>query len=279
MTRRTGLSPERQERYARTGYLFPFTVLTAAELAAYRSDYERLEPHLGDPPASPLHAQCHMHFRWAFELATRPSVLDLVEDLIGHDILVHTTTLFRKRPRDPAFVSWHQDDFYWGLDAPSLVSAWVALSDSTTENGCMRVLPGTHRRRLPHEERPNRDNMLRAGLQLSGEVDESEAVDFVLEAGQASLHHAQLVHGSRGNRSDRERIGFAIRYVSPAVHQQRPHHAVVLARGKDEHGNYELLERPPSPDFEQALAAHLAFWESRPARPADRPPAALAPEA
>jgi non-heme Fe2+,alpha-ketoglutarate-dependent halogenase len=132
------------------------------------------------------------------------------------------------------------------------------------------VIPGTHREGLDHEARPHRDNLLPTGLTLTTEIDESEAVDFVLAPGQASLHHADLVHGSNGNRSGGKRIGFAIRYVSPAVTQERPHHAVVLARGEDAHGHYELLDEEPSGDFETALAAHQAFW-LRIAESGDRP--------
>jgi non-heme Fe2+,alpha-ketoglutarate-dependent halogenase len=224
---------------------------------------------------TPRHAQLHLHFRWAFDLATRPAVLDAVEDIVGPDILVHSTTMFCKQSHDPGYVSWHQDAHNWRLDEPRLVSAWIALSESTPENGCLRVIPGSHRGRLEHEERPSEDNMLATGLTVADEVDESAAVDFVLDPGEMSLHHADLVHGSRGNRSDGKRIGFAIRYVSPAVSQERPHHAVVLARGEDVHGHYELLEREPSADFEESLAAHDAFWR-RIAERGDRPELARA---
>ena len=108
----------------------------------------------------------------------------------------------------------------------------------------MRVIPGSHRMRLEHEARPSEDNMLTTGLPVADAVDETTAVDFVLDPGQMSLHHADLVHGSGGNCSDVQRIGFAIRYVSPSVSQERPQR-VVLVRGEDSHGHYELLDREP----------------------------------
>jgi hypothetical protein len=270
------LSSDQHSQYERDGFLFPFAVLDPGEVAAFRGSYEELEPHLGNRPPRLPTAQCHLHFRWAYDLATHPAVLDVVEDLIGPDILVHSTNLFCKLPHDPAFVSWHQDAHRWGLDAPRLVTAWVALSDSTTENGCMRVIPGTHPERLAHEAPPPPHSMLRTTGVRPSDVDESHAVYFVLAPGQMSLHHADLVHGSGPNRSETKRIGFAIRYVSPAVKQQSWHHAVILARGRDAYGHYERLGRPPSSDFEQALAAHAAFWEQLVAR-ADRPELAQAP--
>jgi ectoine hydroxylase-related dioxygenase (phytanoyl-CoA dioxygenase family) len=256
----TALSPQKCREYERDGYLFPFAVLDAAEVAFYRSQYDRLAP-LVDRHRGREHGQTHLHFPWALELATHPAVLDLVEGVIGPDILVHTSTMFWKDPHDPAFVSWHQDAHYLGLDTPSMVTAWVALSDSTVDNGCMRVIPGTHHAHLPHATVPSGRNLVTSGLQYQGEIDESTAVDFALEAGQASLHHADLLHGSRPNRSDGPRVGFVVRYVSSAVRQERAHHAVVLARGRDRAGHYELLDQLPAADFDGALTAHLAFWE------------------
>ncbi|HEX6117104.1 MAG TPA: phytanoyl-CoA dioxygenase family protein [Solirubrobacterales bacterium] len=272
----TTLTAEQQERYERDGYLSPLDVLGAAEVARFRGEFERLEPRLG-PATTPRHAQTHLHFRWAYELATHPALLDAVEGVIGPDILVHTTSLFCKQPRDPAFVSWHQDAHNWRLDEPRLLTAWIALTVSDEENGCLRVVPGSHLTRLDHEARPHKDNMLATGLTVSAQVDEDDVVGFVLAPGQASFHHADLVHGSNGNRSDGKRIGFAVRFVSPSVTQERPHHAVVLARGEDAYGNYELLTEPPSDDLERSLAAHDAFWR-RIGERGDRPELALAPE-
>ncbi len=256
------LTADEQLRYERDGFLFPFRVLTGGEVAGYRSHYERLAPLLGGPAPAPQAGGAHLHFPWAYELVTEPAILDHVEDLIGPDILVHSATLFHKPARDSAFVSWHQDAHNWRLDEPRLVSAWVALSPSTAENGCMRAIPQSHRERLDHEARPHRDNMLAVtGLTVADGVDESLAVDFVLAPGEMSLHHADVVHGSNPNPSDIPRCGFAIRYASPEVSQEQQHHPVVLARGRDDYGNYELAEPPTNDDFDAAFAAHTAFWK------------------
>ncbi len=260
----SALSPSQRQRYAREGFLFPVQALEPREVGSYRSAYESLAPALDAAGLAPPYAQCHLHFPWAYELATHPVILDAVECVIGSDILVHSTTVFSKQPRDPGFISWHQDAYNWRLDQPRLVSAWVALTDSEPDNGCMRALPGTHAKRLEHEVRPHPDNMLRlTGLHVKLGFDEDDAVDFVLEPGQMSLHHADVVHGSNPNSSDRPRIGFAIRYVAADVQQDSPHHEVVLARGKDAYGHYELLDEPPSSDFDAGIAAHAGFWSRR----------------
>jgi ectoine hydroxylase-related dioxygenase (phytanoyl-CoA dioxygenase family) len=254
------LSPEECQQYERNGFAFPFTVLEPTEVAMYKQAFDQLEPRLVATGAR-AHGQCHLHFRWAYELVTHPSILDVIEKLIGPDILVHSTTIFAKQPRKPGFVSWHQDAYHWHLDEPRLVSAWVALTPSTSENGCLRVVPGSHKRRLPHAIIQRPDNMLKsAGLHVELEINEAEVVDFVLQPGQMSLHHANVVHGSNPNNSDGWRIGFAIRYVASDVRQSTPHHEVVLARGRDIYGHYKRIEQPPSTDIDSGVAAHAAFW-------------------
>jgi ectoine hydroxylase-related dioxygenase (phytanoyl-CoA dioxygenase family) len=183
----------------------------------------------------------------------------VVESLLGPDLIVHSTSAFAKRPHSPEFVSWHQDGYNWGLDVPRLASAWVALTESTPENGCLRIIPGSHRRsRIEHVTWRHKHNMLGTGLHVADGIDEARAVDVRLEAGTMSLHHVDIVHGSGPNRSDIPRIGFAIRYTTPEVSQQRPHHDVVLARGTDRRGHFALRRTPPDGSLEEGLAAQAA---------------------
>lgn len=245
-------------RYAQAGVLFPIRVLTTAERERFRREVDELESLLGGSAPPTMFGQCHLNFRWAYDLSTHPLVLDAVERVIGPDILVHSTTLFSKHPGGK-FVSWHQDSHYWELSEPRLVSAWIALSDSTIENGCMRVQPGTHLSRLDHTEVPDENNMLGNGSTITVAFDEARAVDILLRAGEMSFHHASVVHGSNPNRSSGPRVGFAVRYVAPDVRQRRGHHAVVLARGRDRHRHYVHLEEPPPHSVRDGLPIHIAF--------------------
>ena len=123
--------------------------------------------------------------------------------MIGPDILCWSTGFFTKNARDPSYVSWHQDSTYWGLEPPDIVTAWVALSDSTLANGAMRVIPGTHLMdQLAHHDTFAPDNLLSRGQEIAVEVDEREAVALELRAGEMSLHHVRLIHGSDPNPSD-----------------------------------------------------------------------------
>jgi ectoine hydroxylase-related dioxygenase (phytanoyl-CoA dioxygenase family) len=245
--------------YKRDGVLFPLAVLTDEEVARFRGNLEELEDFLVTPNSLQFR-QLPLFFRWAYDLAAHPAVLDEVEQIIGPDILVHSSTMFTKNPGDGTYVSWHQDGHYWQLSESHLTSAWIALTDSNNENGCMRVVPGSNRNgRLPHGETSiSERNLLNSGLEVAIEVDEREARDVVLRAGEMSLHHVDMIHGSNPNRSNARRIGFAVRYAAPGITQVIPHHEVILARGVDRHGHFRLLENPPDLCLADAVAAQAA---------------------
>lgn len=154
-------------------------------------------------------------------------------------------------------MSWHQDSTYWGLSPPDVVSAWVAVTPSNDENGCMRVVPGSHERdQLPHADTFAADNMLSRGQEISVEVDERQAVSVVLQPGEMSLHHVRMIHGSNANTGSVPRIGFTVRYLPTHVRQvSGARDSATLVRGVDEHGHFEL-EPTPQADFDAAAVAY-----------------------
>jgi non-heme Fe2+,alpha-ketoglutarate-dependent halogenase len=250
------------EQYGRDGLLFPLPALSPGELARFRLAFAGLESRLGGKPQHRQLIQPHLCYRWAYDLATHPVILDAVETMIGPDILVHSTSIFPKYPHEPDHILWHQDGYYWGLSTPHLISAWVALTNSNIENGCLRVVAGSHARQvLPHAQ-SSREKNTRLSLEVAVEVDEAQATDVVLSAGEMSLHHPYIIHGSNPNETDEPRIGFAIRFVAAHVKQSLLHHAVVLARGRNEHNHFELLQEPPTNDLEKGVVAQarIADW-------------------
>jgi hypothetical protein len=253
------------DEYARDGVLHPLPALSAGEVARFRGGAEELADRFEGEKAA-IFGQAHLFHRWAYDLALHPRVLDTVAKIVGDDILVHSTSLFFKRPKTADFVSWHQDGYYWKLDEPRLVSAWIALTDSAPDNGCLRVVPGSHARRMEHRAAPMRaHDLLASGLEIAVNVDDVEAQQIVLAPGEMSLHHVLIVHGSNANSSARPRIGFAIRYVAPEVSQERAHHEVLLARGRDRYGHYRVLEGPPAEDGDPFVrqAAYNREWTAR----------------
>jgi ectoine hydroxylase-related dioxygenase (phytanoyl-CoA dioxygenase family) len=203
----------RFRQFARDGVAFPIPVLSDAEVARFAGEAEALEPLV-------RRDRLHESFEWARELTEHPRVVAAAKDVLGDDVRVWGTLMLRKQPRDPSFVAWHQDGEYAAfLGDARAVSAWIALSDSNVGNGCMRVIPGSHARKLAHAERHAPGNLLSRGQEIAVEVDERDAVDVILRAGEMSLHDIDLVHGSRGNPSDAPRTGFIVRYCSCSVRQ------------------------------------------------------------
>src|SRR5215468_11246101 len=193
-----------------------------------------------------------------------PRILDAIEDILGPDILCWSTSFFIKEPRDPGFVSWHQDATYWGLSEPEVITAWVAFTPSNRANGCMRVIPGSHRAQLKHVDTFAKDNLLTRGQEIAAEVDESQAVDIVLSPGQFSLHHVLLIHGSDPNPSDDRRIGFAIRYIPTYVRQVAgSHDSAALVRGEDRYHHFEPEPRPDTDMSPTAVAYHAAVTRAQ----------------
>jgi len=251
------LSTAQVARYHRNGFHFPVPVLSADEARSCRERLEANERQLGGPLSGNMRQKPHLLFTWANELARHPTILDAIEDVIGPDILCWSTTFFTKEARSPAFVSWHQDATYWGLSTDDVITAWVTLADAPVESGAMKFWPGSHlRNQLEHRDTFASDNLLSRGQEIAVEVPAGEGVDVALKAGEMSLHHVLLVHGSGPNTTDDRRIGFAIRYIPPHVRQLKVRDSATLVRGRDTHGNFDLEPAPRHDLDEAAVAAH-----------------------
>ena len=251
------LSKETLDFYKRTGYYAPVRVLTPQEVSSYRQQLEAYEQLSGAPLQGRMRVKSHLLFTWADSLVHHPKILNAVEDIIGPNILCWTSNFFIKEPMSPGFVSWHQDAAYWGLEPDDVVTAWVALTDSNLQSGCMKVMPGTHlESHIPHIDTFDENNMLTRGQEIAVEVDESKAANLMLEPGEMSLHHIKLVHGSAPNNSLNRRIGFAIRYIPTHVRQTKQRDSAMLCRGVDLDGNFDLEPRPLKDMDAAAVTAH-----------------------
>ena len=261
------LSAEQIERYQRDGILFPIPVLPPAEVARFRAAFEELEARLGERPR-PI-GLCHLFFGWAYELATCPAVVDAVEDILGPDVLLQASLVICKYPGDPSFVAWHQDGTYSGLHATPTTSAWIALSESHAGNGCMRVVPGSHRRSiLPHRNTYAPGNLLAHGEEIQVEVDEAEALDVVLRPGEMSLHQNNIIHGSSPWRSGGKRIGFIARFVTPRL--QSADLPITPVRGATDCPHLPLFLAPPTAGINEGFASWAEFIRERRARQESR---------
>ena len=256
------LSETQIAAYEREGYLAPVPVMSEAQAYALRAELERIEAGMGGPLRGDLRHKAHLLFPFLANLVRHPAILDAVEDLLGPDILCWNTDFFIKEPETPSFVSWHQDSTYWGLSAPDVCTAWVALTPSNLANGAMAVIPQSHTRdQIPHRDTFDRHNLLTRGQEVAVEVDEREAVPLVLRPGEMSLHHVRLVHVSPPNPSPDRRIGFAIRYIPTSIYQLEGTDSATLVRGADRHGHFELEPRPDHDMPDDMLALHRRLTE------------------
>ena len=247
------LTLEQREQYRREGYLTGIRAASDEEAARYRAGFDRIEAAKGREKCRIGILDRHFTEKFIWEMAAHPRILDCVEDLIGPDIVLMATHAFCKYgdPNAKEFVAWHQDVTYWGLEPPTALTAWYAIDDSDVENGCMRAAPRTHLDGvLEHGVSAEEGNLLSVNQEapLSAEQ-EAETVDFVLKAGEMSLHDGRLIHGSRPNRSNRRRCGMTLRYISPEVRQtaKNSHGAewkAVLVRGEDRYNRWNLLDPP-----------------------------------
>lgn len=170
-------------RYADDGFVFPFDVRTPADAARLHGRFEEMERTLGEEPQVRFRVKAHLPFPWLCDLVSDPRLLDAVEDLIGPDILCWGASFFTKKANDPRFISWHTDSFYYAFDPAETLTAWFSFNASTPESGCVRYIPGSHRRPAVHDFIPDPDNLAGEG-QTVRDVDESKAVDAVLRAGR-----------------------------------------------------------------------------------------------
>lgn len=246
------LSPEQTRFYDDNGYLFPIRAFSEAKADEFRHEFDRYTAQnqeklkgLQARERRSVYAQTHLILPWVYEIVSNPNVLDAVEGVIGPNILVWDSGWFVKFAHDKAFVSWHQDGAYWGLHPPNVTTAWVALAPSTIENGCMQVMPATHRTSFPQNDTYAENNVLSRGQEIAVEVDEGKAVNIVLRPGEMSLHHIGIAHGSKANNSDQPRIGIAIRYIAAEVIQDGVERQLAqLVRGRDDYGHFEIVEPP-----------------------------------
>lgn len=258
------LSESEAARFERDGYLSPLRAISAAEANQYRAELEAFEARHGGRLKGVMRFKVHLLMPWVDRLMRHPAILDPVESLIGGDILAVTSIFFIKEAQDPAFISWHQDLNYSGLEPGDIVTAWLALSPSTPESGNMRVIPGTHHHAVvPHRDTFHPHNMLSRGQEIAVEVDEAAAVDITLQPGEFSLHHTRIFHYSGANHGADRRIGLAFRYAPTHVRQVRVERdSAALVRGVDRFGHFEL-EPPAQRELDPSFVALHALAAQR----------------
>jgi len=241
----TGLTKKQLDNYKNKGYVSPISVLTSTEAREIRDEIERIEKDWPRALDGINRNYVHLISPKFNEICLNKNILDAVESIIGRNILICGTTLFIKNANEKGFVSFHQDAKYIGLEPHNWVTAWVAVTDANEKNGCMRMLSGSHKDNLKHHEQKfDKNNLLTRGQTITDvPLDKTDPV--ILEAGQMSLHHPKIVHGSGLNNSNDRRIGFVIQsYIGTDVNQVIGKMYVQKARGEDKYNHHQYSKIP-----------------------------------
>ena len=260
----TRLTQDEIDRYNERGYLIPPYRLPAAQLERLRGTLDRLiRENPGVRPEKLVSAHIEGDNGEGVKgsadflaLAKDPEIVDMVSQVIGEDVILWGCQVFCKPGGDGFETPWHQDGHYWPIRPLANCTVWVALDDSAPENGCLRVIPGSHREKRTHPHlMEEREDLVLSQRTADDAFDESQAADVVLEAGQMSMHDIFMIHGANANRSARRRAGVAIRYMPgtsvfernlnpadgrsgiPVVFAKRP---LWLLRGRDRTGRNDF---------------------------------------
>jgi phytanoyl-CoA hydroxylase len=249
-------SPDVREQFKREGYAIFRNVLDAPLVGeASRHVDWLLARNPGLRPELLDHELLGSDPFW-LRLVSDPRLLDIAESFIGPNMALFASHYISKPAFDGKAVLWHQDGSYWPLAPMEVVSLWLAIDHSTPDNGCMRVIPRTQNLDLQEmKKRPDVDSVFGSGMDTSI-IDETAAVDVILNAGDVSVHHPNIVHGSRANHSAGRRCGLTIRYIptSTRIVSEHPWPSAFLLRGRAVPGINDYLQLP-----RYETGKHMAF--------------------
>ena len=241
----SALTTKQLKQYQDKGYLSPIDIFSPEEAKKIKVEIEYIEKKWPEALIGLGRNNAHYISPLLDRVCHNSKILDAVESIIGKNILVGGTTLFIKEPDNKGFVSWHQDAKYIGFEPHNWVTAWLAITDANEKNGCMRMCPGTHKEKIKeHKDTFNKNNLLTRGQTVQN-IQLKDTVPNELKAGQLSLHHPMIVHGSGLNKSNSRRIGFVIQsYIGTNVDQVIGKVYVQQARGDDTFKYHEHTKRP-----------------------------------
>jgi chlorinating enzyme len=246
-------TPEQVAFFREQGYLKLGRIFTEEELGVLREHVDEMIANL--PPGKRPEEMDRPHFEdaWLFRYLTHPRVLDIIEDLIGPDIVLWSSHFITKPKGDGKAVPWHTDGAYWKkrLVPMNVITLWLAVDESSLENGCMRVVAGSHKQIAAaldeYESVDKARNVFDAQLKKEL-IDESKAVDLELAPGECHFHDAWTIHGSNPNNSSKRRCGYTMRYMpANVVHSpdDRWPHYIYLVRGEDRTGGRNVYTAIP----------------------------------
>jgi ectoine hydroxylase-related dioxygenase (phytanoyl-CoA dioxygenase family) len=241
----TALTEEETMRFRTQGYLGPYQMCSPEEMADLRPAIVDVVQDETIKQRNWREHNRHLDSRVVYDLATHPEILSKMVSLYGPDLLLWRTNFFVKYPGDKA-VPWHQDANYWPLEPPIIITAWIAVDPSTKENGNIQIIPGSHRKTIPHVKATPEVQFKQ--MADDGYYDPNDLIDLEMQPGEFILFNERTLHHSKANLSDKRRIGLAVRAIIPQVgvlKYDRHGHALHLIHGKDTMGFNKIIDPPP----------------------------------
>ena len=255
-----------RDQYEQHGFVSAVEVLPTEKANYYaeqcRSFIDAYKDHPGYPEWT--YYRTELLLKWVADLAAEESLLEIVETLIGPNILLWNAFLPAKPPGTEAHFAWHQDATYWPVTpTDQIVSAWVALSTVDQSCGGMQMAKGSHRRgQLPHETTYDPSSMLKRGQQVTTSVNDSDVCNIDLQPGQASFHHTLTLHRSGPNQSDDWRLGVGLNFASVEVGPLPGYEDSAMPLRGDVSSSRFALNPPPRADLD---ADAMKTYEAAPA--------------
>lgn len=243
-----GLSQEQIEFYWREGYLTSIPALTRAEVDGAFEAYQRILSMLPEGKKVYQYAQWEKHNDYILSLARHPRIVDYVRSLIGPDFYVWDAYFFTKDPHEDITSQYHCDMASWPMRPGRHASVFLALTRTTVDNGCLRVVAESHLGRYRHvTSQRDAKRFLFRGEIPDQDIDREKVRYLELEPGEMSFHHELTAHGSGPNRTDTMRVGLAIRYAGYEVDCNRilwPRFSILPIDGIDRYGLNPIHPEP-----------------------------------
>jgi ectoine hydroxylase-related dioxygenase (phytanoyl-CoA dioxygenase family) len=244
------LTAEEIRRFHYEGYLGPFQAVTPKEMARIRHHIDTVVLQKDGPNPGTRRQSRHLDSRVVYDLATNPAIIGRMRSLYGPDLILWNSNFFVKEAGG-AEIPWHQDMNFWPLEPLVSISAWIAIDDSKVDNSCVQLIPGSHKKSLPHVK--STEGMDFKEMADPASFSTKGAVNMELEPGEFFLFNERTLHHSDVNRSDRRRLGLAVRVTIPIVRVERdgkpphPGHATIVVSGRDTMGFKRFTSPPEMP--------------------------------
>ena len=200
------------KQYQKDGYVIPDFVMPEETLLKIE---ERHNDLLEKNPEFRNYCPAVLSYDEGFlEFCKNKDILNYVEQLIGSDFALWNSSFFAKPAFNGHATPWHQDGQYWPIRPLATCTVWLAIDDSTVQNGCLKFIKGSHIDQKLKAHKINEDKNLTLNQELvKEEFDETKSINLVLKRGQISLHDVYLVHGSEANKSEKARRAITMRYM------------------------------------------------------------------